>query len=343
MIVANKIRRFFMKNNFIYLLTLLVLTCLGTPAFAGNSGGGGNVGGSTKTEVLNAIKQMDSGGIYNFLPTNPMMWFAILKQARTAALSGNADIEALLDKMFVSSDSAFQSTAIYKDWLNTSRNQIESGPCSGDGAPSDASVGERKLGSPVCVSVVRLQRLPKSSLGKEIDGLMAHEFAHHFGADETLARNFQRYFMDRVERLVRYAYASYPLTGDLGVYELMNRSLVEMIKSKTVGAACASLGSLSGFFLGAMRSSDVVEYSDMNDIAHIGKKYADSLFGARDFSGNLLAYCDKDAWTNTDRKEVTALAYRLAAKIKATESLLPVVDLAPGSYEAQGSSHNVQR
>ncbi|MCC6137892.1 MAG: hypothetical protein IT287_04620 [Bdellovibrionaceae bacterium] len=78
---------------------------------------------------------------------------------------------------------------LISDYIDASKIYfLEKGPCpASDKADADASVDKFTLDARICLSIDRLQALPKEDLIKHIVGLLTHELAHMFGYGEDAA------------------------------------------------------------------------------------------------------------------------------------------------------------
>lgn len=185
-----------------------------------DGGGGGDVIYTSKEDVLKAVKE-SWALITGKDPGNPLL-LAYWHLHPESQKDGNKerDLFELLSKI-LSGPAKIPNIANLKPEDNFSHlgvfdlsninylaekklNVVENDLCNGPGDHKFlASVTSLSRDGEICVSVSGLMKLPSGSIRTDLLALFAHEIAHLNGADETLARRFQAFFLRSASKLTR--------------------------------------------------------------------------------------------------------------------------------------------
>lgn len=173
-----------MKNLNLALITI-GLTALSPLCFAvGNeNSGGGNAPGSSREEIQEAVDLI------------PMRLLTFIGGASKGELP--TDVAEAFKRFNVihSMDKEYGQPITSAEWsVNHTKYTPASGPCyDKDRKERDSAVTAFSLGSPVCMSLTRLARIPRETLDRTVTALAAHELAHQVGLGETEALQVQLY------------------------------------------------------------------------------------------------------------------------------------------------------
>jgi len=193
---TNNLSRKTVKRKYTAVLLLGGLMAVSSLVKADNGGinsGGGSLEKATPQDVREAVK--------NIFSEKKMfgLFYFVQEQSRT---NSNQELKNLFTKMSELENSKHRSdygtgwtAAFLEDAFNTKFFFKKNGPCVNEGVARQATVASNTRSSPICFSEELITKeIPKAFLVESLIPLVMHELAHHFEANEILAKKVEALF-----------------------------------------------------------------------------------------------------------------------------------------------------
>ena len=215
------------KTSILFMTMLSMVLTNASFAFEGGIGdGGGNAYSSSPADVNRFVRQLKMKILL------PLISEVQTRQFLNPTYTKVADIKNLLEKFVggMGGTSGKSGVALLDDALNST--YVAKKTCEHQGIPSDASTLLQR-NAEICFSHSLLSRYPKGELEVEITTLAMHELAHHFGANERIANEFQNFMKETVRDFFRMGIERHIApVKDEHVWEMRPGGIVEIGEGK---------------------------------------------------------------------------------------------------------------